>query len=154
MNAVTSAAVVLCTCTVACVVIKMLLPEGRTRKIMNLIISAFLIIVMIAPIKNLFNKSDGLNISTPDESKIMQEYDSKVLSVTQDNLSRSVSALLAQNNINVSNVYVSVKSSGDGGIIIDYINIYIDEDDRPQIYEIIAKTEENFGITPEIILEK
>jgi hypothetical protein len=149
---ITSTAVILCTCTIACVVIKMLLPQGKTQKTMNLIITAFLIIVMISPIINLFSKSEGIEVSTPDEAKIMEEYNSKVLSVTQDNIRNSLCALLKQNSYEYSKVYVSVKTSQDNGIIIDYICIYINRDNKHS-QDIISLTEENFGITPEIVLE-
>lgn len=153
MSVISSTAVMLCTCTIACVIIKMLLPDGKTRKTMNLIITTFLIIVMISPMINLFKKSDSINISTPDESVIMRDYDEKVLAITQENIRKSVIATLEQNNIEILNVFVKIKSSKPGGIIIDYISIYITENTRPQTSEIIKLTEENFGVTPEIILE-
>lgn len=153
MSTVTSTAVLLCTCTIACVIIRMLLPEGTTRKTMNLIITAFLVIVLISPIKNLFIKSDGISLATPDEAEIMQDYDSKVISVTQENLRKSLSAILSSSGISHEKVYVSVKTTADNGIMIDYICIYINETEKFRTAEIISLTEENFGITPEIILE-
>jgi hypothetical protein len=152
MNVVSGTAEILCTCIIACVIIKMLIPEGKTQKTMNLIVTAFLIIVMVSPILTLFNKSSSFNVATPDEGKIIDEYNVKVVGVTKDNLQKSLCALLEQNNYQYNKVYVSVKTTDDNGIIIDYICIYISRNNNDTL-NIIKLTEENFGITPEIVLE-
>ncbi|MGN0460631.1 MAG: stage III sporulation protein AF [Ruminococcus sp.] len=153
MNTVTNIAVVLCTCVTACILIKMLVPQGRTQKTMNIIITAFLIIVMISPIKNFVASGSSLDMSTPDESQIMDEYNSKVLSRTQDNLRSSLLSVLQQNGINPEDVFVKLKTDNENGIIIDYIYIYLSENNRGQISDAIEVTEENFSITPEIVVK-
>ena len=153
MSTVTNIAVVLCTCVIACILIKMLVPQGRTQKTMNIIITAFLIIVMISPIKNCIASGSSLDISTPDESQIMDEYNSKVLSQTQDNLRNSLISLLTQNGINFEDVFVKLKTDNENGIIIDYIYIYLSENNIGQSSDAIKLTEENFSITPEIVVE-
>ena len=153
MSTVTNIAVVLCTCVIACILIKMLVPQGRTQKTMNIIITAFLIIVMISPIKNCIASGSSLDISTPDESRIMDEYNSKVLSQTQDNLRNSLISLLTQNGINFEDVFVKLKTDNENGIIIDYIYIYLSENNIGQSGDAIKLTEENFSITPEIVVK-
>lgn len=152
MNVVSNTSLILCTCTIACVVIKMLLPEGSTRKTINLIITAFLIIAMVVPIKNLFTTAGEFSVSTPDEAQITQDYNSKVLSVTKENLEKSLISILSQNNIPIKNVYVSLRTDSENGILIDYIYIYITEENKSHIGKIISVVEENYNITPEIIL--
>lgn len=153
MSTVTNIAVVLCTCVIACILIKMLVPQGRTQKTMNNIITAFLIIVMISPIKNCIASGSSLDISTPDESQIMDEYNSKVLSQTQNNLRNSLISLLTQNGINFEDVFVKLKTDNENGIIIDYIYIYLSENNIGQSSDAIKLTEENFSITPEIVVK-
>ena len=153
MSTVTNIAVVLCTCVIACILIKMLVPQGRTQKTMNIIITAFLIMVMISPIKNCIASGSSLDISTPDESQIMDEYNSKVLSQTQDNLRNSLISLLTQNGINFEDVFVKLKTDNENGIIIDYIYIYLSENNIGQSSDVIKLTEENFSITPEIVVK-
>ena len=153
MSTVTNIAVVLCTCVIACILIKMLVPQGRTQKTMNIIVTAFLIIVMISPIKNCIASGSSLDISTPDESQIMDEYNSKVLSQTQDNLRNSLISLLTQNGINFEDVFVKLKTDNENGIIIDYIYIYLSENNIGQSSDAIKLTEENFSITPEIVVK-
>ena len=153
MSTVTNIAVVLCTCVIACILIKMLVPQGRTQKTINIIITAFLIIVMISPIKNYIASGSSLDISTPDESQIMDEYNSKVLSQTQDNLRNSLISLLTQNGINLEDVFVKLKTDNENGIIIDYIYIYLSENNIGQSSDAIKLTEENFSITPEIVVK-
>lgn len=153
MNTVTNMAVVLCTCVIACILVKMLVPQGRTQKTMNIIITAFLIMVMISPIKSLLSSTSSLEIFTPDESQIMDEYNSKVLSQTQDNLRNSLLSLLQQNGINPDDVFVKLKADNENGIIIDYIYIYLNENSRVKSSDAIKVTEENFSITPEIVVK-
>ena len=153
MNTVTNIAVVLCTCVIACILVKMLVPQGRTQKTMNIIITAFLIMVMISPIKSLLSSTSSLEIFTPDESQIMDEYNSRVLSQTQDNLRNSLLSLLQQNGINPDDVFVKLKTDNENGIIIDYIYIYLNENSRVKSSDAIKVTEENFSITPEIVVK-
>lgn len=153
MSTVTNTAVVLCTCVIACILIKMLVPQGRTQKTMNIIVTAFLIIVMISPIKNLVASGNSFDISTPDESKIMEEYSGKVLSQTQDNLRKSLLSVLEQNGVTPQDVFVKLKTDNENGIIIDYIYIYLNENSRGKSGDAIKITEENFSITPEIVVK-
>lgn len=153
MSTVTNTAVVLCTCVIACILIKMLVPQGRTQKTMNIIVTAFLIVVMISPIKNLVSSGTSLDISTPDESKIMEEYSGKVLSQTQDNLRKSLLSVLEQNGVTPQDVFVKLKTDNENGIIIDYIYIYLNENSRGKSGDAIKITEENFSITPEIVVK-
>ncbi len=151
MNTVNSTAMILCTCVVACVVIRMLLPDGRTKKTMNLIITAFLIIVMIAPVKNLFASAENFTVSTPDEAAIMEEYNDKVLTTTEENLKKSLISVLRQNNIYADNVEVSLRTDSENGILIDCIYIYINSDEVKDQSKIVSIVQENYNITPQII---
>ena len=153
MSTVINTAVVLCTCVIACILIKMLVPQGRTQKTMNIIVTAFLIIVMISPIKNLVASGNSFDISTPDESKIMEEYSDKVLAQTQDNLRKSLLSVLEQNGVTPRDVFVKLKTDNENGIIIDYIYIYLNENSRAKSGDAIKITEENFSITPEIVVK-
>lgn len=152
MSAISNTAIILCTSTIACVIIRMILPEGRTRKTMNLIITLFLILIMIAPVKNLFSKSGSFLISTPDEAEITKEYNSRVISMTQENIRNSVFKVLEQKNIIAENVYVSLNTDKQNGIYIDYISIYLSRDKTDETNDTVKVIEENFNITPEIIL--
>lgn len=129
----------------------MLVPDGRTKKTMNLIITAFLIIVMIAPVKNLFASAENFKVSTPDEAAIMEEYNDKVLTTTEENLKKSLISILSQNNIYVNYVEVSLRTDSENGILIDCIYIYINSDEVKDQSKIISIVQENYNITPQII---
>lgn len=154
MSYISNTALIICTCAVACAVLQILLPEGKTSKTINLIVTAFLILILISPIKNLFSNENKLTIPTPDETKIMAEYNDKVVSTAKDNMRNSVKSLFQQNDIQVKDVYVELKTDEQGGIIIDYINIYISDDINGSQSKIINLVENNYNITPSIILEK
>lgn len=154
MSYISNTALIICTCAVACAVLQILLPEGKTGKTINLIVTAFLILILISPIKNLFLNENKLTIPTPDETKIMAEYNDKVVSTAKDNMRNSLKSLFQQNDIQVKDVYVELKTDEQGGIIIDYINIYISDDINSSQSKIINLVESNYNITPSIILEK
>lgn len=144
----------LCICTVACVLVKFLVPDGVTRKTLNFVITTVLIIAMIMPIKELFTESEKINIQVPSETQITEEYNEKVLEITKENLRKSVKSLLEQNNITYNNVYVSIKTDQNNGIIIDTISIYISNQSISKSNTIIDLIKENYSVTPQIILEQ
>lgn len=144
----------LCICTVACVLVKFLVPEGVTRKTLNFVITTVLIIVMIMPIKELFTESEKINIQVPSETQITEEYNEKVLEITKENLRKSVKSILEQNNITYNNVYVSIKTDQNNGIIIDTISIYINNQSISKSNTITNLVKENYSVTPQIILEQ
>ena len=130
------------------------MPEGVTRKTLNLIISTVLVITMIMPIKSLFTENNKININMPNETKISEEYNEKVLSTTKTNLEKSVKSILEQNNININNAVVTLKTDQNNGIIIELISIYITNDNQLTSSKITNLIKENFSVTPQIILEQ
>ena len=83
----------------------------------------------------------------------MEEYSGKVLSQTQDNLRKSLLSVLEQNGVTPEDVFVKLKTDNENGIIIDYIYIYLNENIRGKSGDAIKITEENFSITPEIVVK-
>ena len=109
---------------------------------------------MIMPIKSLFTKNNKININIPNETKISEEYNEKVLSTTKTNLEKSVKSILEQNNININNAVVTLKTDQNNGIIIELISIYITNDNQLTSSKITNLIKENFSVTPQIILEQ
>ena len=90
----------------------------------------------------------------PNETKISEEYNEKVLSTTKTNLEKSVMSILEQNNININNAVVTLKTDQNNGIIIESISIYITNDNQLTSSKITNLIKENFSVTPQIILEQ
>lgn len=152
MKLISSTAVMLCICTVACVLVKFLVPDGVTKKTLNLIISTVLVIAMISPVKALFNDTK-INIKVPSETEITEDYNKKIIATTKTNLEKSVKEVLLQNNISINNVNVTLKTTDENSIIIDSISIYITKDNQSESSAIITLIKENYSVTPQIILE-
>ena len=139
MNALRSASVVLCVCCVATSVISVLIPSGRMKKIINLVLGLFLICSMIIPIFGFISTASSdfnieenpLNISTPDEYL----YEKEVLKRTADNLVLVANDMLSNENIECENIEIGLKKSDNNSIYISCINIYISND-------MIEKTED------------
>ena len=130
MNLISNTAAMLCICTVV------------------------LVITMIMPVKSLFTENNKININMPNETKISEEYNEKVLSTTKTNLEKSVKSILEQNNININNAVVTLKTDQNNGIIIELISIYITNDNQLTSSKITNLIKENFSVTPQIILEQ
>ena len=109
---------------------------------------------MIMPIKSLFTENNKININIPNQTKISEEYNEKVLSTTKINLEKSVKSILEQNNININNAVVTLKTDQNNGIIIESISIYITNDNQLTSSKITNLIKENFSVTPQIILEQ
>ena len=62
-------------------------------------------------------------------------------------------SVLEQNGVTPRDVFVKLKTDNENGIIIDYIYIYLNENSRVKSGDAIKITEENFSITPEIVVK-
>lgn len=159
MNALKSASVVVCVCCIVCSIIGLISPQGTMRKILNLILGAFLICSMLIPLiglsatfsKDLFvdNEFDNADLSSSE-----QAYEQLVLNQTADNLVEAANDLLLSENIAAQNIEVGIKKSENNSIYISTINIYISDDDKyktEKIKNIIAR---NMSKEPVIIINE
>ena len=129
------------------------------RKILNLILGAFLICSMLIPLiglsatfsKDLFvdNEFDNVDLSSSE-----QAYEQLVLNQTADNLVNAANDLLLSENIAAQNIEIGIKKSENNSIYISTINIYISDDDKyktEKIKNIIAR---NMSKEPVIIINE
>ncbi|MGN1051741.1 MAG: hypothetical protein ACI4QE_05515, partial [Acutalibacteraceae bacterium] len=108
------------------------------------------VIDMVNEIKDQVYSYDG-NLANSEKAE--EDYQQKVINLTSDNLTKSLSELLKSNDIKVKNIVLSLKKDKEGVITISKINIYIDEQSAGKKQKIISLTEENYNFTPEVIID-
>lgn len=152
--AVTSA---ICASALICTLVSNFVTDGSTKKIVSIVLGAFIICSMIVPIKNAvsgFNEeiaetqiSDSA-VSTDDEA-----YSREVLRQTKVNLESALRDLLLQNGVEINSCEIILTLTDDNSIIISSVSIYISKE-YTQYSDLISEiTFQNFSVQPNIITE-
>ncbi|MDD6988548.1 stage III sporulation protein AF [Ruminococcus sp.] len=152
--AVTSA---ICASALICTLVSNFVTDGSTKKIISLVLGAFIICSMIVPIKNAVNGfseeiaetqiSDSA-VSTDDEA-----YSREILKQTRKNLESSLKDLLLQNGVEINSCEIILALTDDNSIIISSVRIYISKE-YTQYTDLISEiTFQNFSVQPNIITE-
>ncbi|HCI60760.1 MAG TPA: hypothetical protein DE313_08140 [Ruminococcus sp.] len=152
--AVTSA---ICASALICTLVSNFVTDGSTKKIISLILGAFIICSMIVPIKNAVNgfseeiaETDisDLAVSTDDEA-----YSREILKQTRSNLESALKDLLLQNGVEINSCEIILAVTDDNSIIISSVSIYISKE-YTQYSDLISEiTFQNFSVQPNIITE-
>ena len=152
--AVTSA---ICASALICTLVSNFVTDGSTKKIISLVLGAFIIGSMIVPIKNAVNgfseeiaETDisDLAVSTDDEA-----YSREILKQTRSNLESALKDLLLQNGIEINSCEIILAVTDDNSIIISSVSIYISKE-YTQYSDLISEiTFQNFSVQPNIITE-
>ncbi len=152
--AVTSA---ICASALICTLVSNFVTDGSTKKIVSLVLGAFIICSMIVPIKNAVNGfseeiaetdiSDSA-VSTDDEA-----YSREILKQTRSNLESALKDLLLQNGVEINSCEIILAQTYDNSIIISSVRIYISKE-YTQYTDLISEvTFQNFSVQPNIITE-
>ena len=152
--AVTSA---ICASALICTLVSNFVTDGSTKKIVSIVLGAFIICSMIVPIKNAVNGiseeiaetdiSDSA-VSTDDEA-----YSREILKQTRSNLESVLRDLLLQNGVEINSCKIILALTDDNSIIISSVRIYISKE-YTQYSDLISQiTFQNFSVQPSIITE-
>ena len=152
--AVTSA---ICASALICTLVSNFVTDGSTKKIVSIVLGAFIICSMIVPIKNAVN---GFNeeIAEPDISDSAvstddEAYSREVLRQTKVNLESALRDLLLQNGVEINSCEIILALTDDNSIIISSVSIYISKE-YTQYSDLISEiTFQNFSVQPSIITE-
>lgn len=157
MKDIISVVMVICASALVCTIVTNFVSDGSMKKIINLILGAFMLCTMIAPLVNAIKttktqidngKSVQSIVSTSDEA-----YSKAVLNQTKENLEMTLKSLLNQNKIKIKDCNIVLSEEENKNIIISKISIYIDKSAYIYIDKIKSVTNENFSIIPEVLAE-
>lgn len=157
MNEILAVTSAICASALICTLVSNFVTDGSTKKIICLVLGAFIICSMIVPIKNAVNGfseeiaetdiSDSA-VSTDDEA-----YSRGILKQTRKNLESALKDLLLQNGVEINSCEIILAVTDDNSIIISSVSIYISKE-YTQYSDLISEiTFQNFSVQPNIITE-
>lgn len=157
MNEILTVTSAICASALICTLVSNFVTDGSTKKIISLVLGAFIICSMIVPIKNAVNGfseeiaetdiSDSA-VSTDDEA-----YSREILKQTRKNLESALKDLLLQNGVEINSCEIILAVTDDNSIIISSVSIYISKE-YTQYSDLISEiTFQNFSVQPNIITE-
>ena len=157
MNELLTVTSAICASALICTLVSNFVTDGSTKKIVSLVLGAFIICSMIVPIKNAVN---GFNeeiaetdisdsaVSTDDEA-----YSREILKQTRSNLESALKDLLLQNGVEINSCEIILAQTDDNSIIISSVRIYISKE-YTQYSDLISEIPfQNFSVQPNIITE-
>lgn len=157
MNELLAVTSVISASALICTLVSNFVTDGSTKKIISLVLGAFIICSMIVPIKNAVNgfseeiaETDisDLAVSTDDEA-----YSREILKQTRSNLESALKDLLLQNGVEINSCEIILAVTDDNSIIISSVSIYISKE-YTQYSDLISEiTFQNFSVQPNIITE-
>ena len=152
--AVTSA---ICASALICTLVSGFVTDGSTKKIISLVMGAFIICSMIGPVKNALSgfqtQLDDMKLSQPAVSTDDEAYSKEIVNQTRKNLESSLRDILLQNSVEINNCEIFLSVTEENSIIISSVNIYISKE-YIQFTDLISEiTFQNFSVQPSIITE-
>lgn len=157
MNEILAVTSAICASALICTLVSNFVTDGSTKKIVSLVLGAFIICSMIVPIKNAVNgfseeiaETDisDFAVSTDDEA-----YSREILKQTRSNLESALRDLLLQNGVEINSCEIILALTDDNSIIISSVRIYISKE-YTQYSDLISEiTFQNFSVQPSIITE-
>ena len=157
MNEILAVTSAICASALICTLVSNFVTDGSTKKIICLVLGAFIICSMIVPIKNAVNgfseeiaETDIVDspVSTDDEA-----YSREILKQTRKNLESALKDLLLQNGVEINSCEIILAVTDDNSIIISSVSIYISKE-YTQYSDLISEiTFQNFSVQPNIITE-
>ena len=157
MKSLSAVAAVICASSLICTLVSTFVSESSTKKIINLVLGAFIICSLIIPVKNAF-ADFNLNLSQYESSDELsasydEAYEKQVVNQTKANLEKTLEQFLEQNSIKINSCEIILSVKGDNSIIISSISIYISKEYTPYSDNISSITQQNFGVKPNVITE-
>lgn len=158
MNALRESANLVCLCLIACSILGVIAPLSRMRKIVNLVLGAFIITSLLIPAMSLVDViSTDFSVSeqvVDTDSDTQYEYDQLVLQQTADNLVSCANNILLQDEIVAENIEVFIKKTDNNSIYISRINIYISKEYENKTQQIAKSIGTNMSKEPVIIISE
>lgn len=157
MKSLFSVVIVICAASLICTLISTFITDGSTKKIVNLVLGAFIVCSLISPVMSAFSSVDVnlLEYETSDSiiSSNDEAYSNEVLKQTQTNLENSAKDILLQNGISINSCKIILAKEDENRIIISSVSIYINKENSGHSQRIQEIIKDNFGINPNVVTE-
>lgn len=157
MNSIYTLTAVICSSAIICTILSNFVTDSGIKKMLNIILGAFIVCSLIVPIKNSIGEI-SVNVENYDTQQELvstadQAYSNEVISLTQENLEQTLKDILRQNGIEINRTKIILALSDEKSIIISYIGIYISKEYTLYTDKISEIVYDNFTIVPNIMTE-
>ena len=157
MNSIYTLTAVICSSAIICTILSNFVTDSGIKKMLNIILGAFIVCSLIVPIKNAIGEI-SVNVENYDTQQELvstadQAYSNEVISLTQENLEQTLKDILKQNGIEIKRTKIILALSDEKSIIISYIGIYISKEYTLYTDKISEIVYDNFTIVPNIMTE-
>lgn len=157
MNSIYTLTAVICSSAIICTILSNFVTDSGIKKMLNIILGAFIVCSLIVPIKNAIGEI-SVNVENYDTQQELvstadQAYSNEVISLTQENLEQTLKDILKQNGIEINRTKIILALSDEKSIIISYIGIYISKEYTLYTDKISEIVYDNFTIVPNIMTE-
>ena len=157
MNEIFSVVIVVCASALICALVSGFVNDSSIKKVLNLVLGAFIVCSMIVPVKNAVSAFD-VNIDEYQSAKDIistndEVYSNLIVNKTKENLEKTLKNLLEQNGIKINRCEIILSLKDDNSIIISSISIYISKEYTQFADRICDITMQNFSITPSVMTE-
>lgn len=123
-------AITLCAVSLGCTVLQLLMPKGGFGRLFSMVVAAFFLCSLLAPLSNLLG---GEALAVPQteaplsEEELRELYYEQLHRQTEEALSARVNQILASYSIAVSRVELDMHISDGGDIYMRRIIVYLDK---------------------------
>lgn len=157
MNLFRDTGAIICVCCVICGALSILAPLGNTKKLMNVVMGIFFLAAAVSSFSKLDVQLNENPFAFPNSEELALEYEDygtkEVIRVAQEKLEEYVSYILSQEGIEAENIEVILQMDQSGGIYVESIDIYINQEQNRLFKTKINNTIKNdFKIFPNIVL--
>lgn len=146
----------ICVCCVICGALGILAPLGNTRKLMNVVMGIFFLAAAVSSFSEAEVNFQGGSFDIPESEELTLEYEGygtkEVLRVAQEKLEEYAAYILEQEGIEPEDISVILEMDQSGGIYVESINIYINQEQNRLFKTKISSTIKNeFKVFPNIV---
>lgn len=157
MGVIKEWAIMLCSVSVGCAFIVLLIPEGNLKKSANIVITLFMLSVVILPVFG----EDGFDVTIPelsiddfpDENDYMKDFNDFFITSGEFVVRQQIEDMLADICSENFSVNVTVYTDTNGDIALSDIHIFVQTSDSGKVSIIKNKVGKLAGVVPEVIVE-
>ena len=157
MSGLYTVAATVCACCIITALLSRFVTDGGTKKILSLVIGAFILCCMLAPAARAIGgiKADLYSAQTAEDeiSTADEAYNRQILAQTKENLETALGDILSQNGYEISGAEITLALADGNRVIISSITVTIGEEQAENREEIADITEKNFTVRPRVITE-
>lgn len=157
MSGLATVGVTVCACTVIAALLSHFVTDGGTKRLLYLVMGAFLVCSMLAPVSRAIKGITADLSAVPQQEeecgKAQEDYRAQVLAQTKENLESALRDILAQNGISVLKTEAELALADENRVVISNILVTISSENASDEAEIARITELHFGVRPQVVTE-